>query len=63
MVAGYCTSGKLGSKVSSNTLVYYSKEDIGSIMEELAGDAGRMTWMHHGDGIKEPFPDEDDNIV
>ena len=62
IVAGYRTSGELGREVNSSALVHYSKEDLGSIVENIAGNAGRMMWMYHGNGNEDPFPDEDNNV-
>ena len=50
-----CTSSKLGREVTSNALVHYSKEDLGFIVEELVGDAGRTVMIHHGNGTGKPF--------
>ena len=62
IVAGYRTSGELGREVNSSALVHYSKEDLGSIVENSVGDAGRMVWMHHGNGNEDPFPNGDNDV-
>jgi hypothetical protein len=59
VVAVYFPSDKLGREVNTNALVHYSEETIDSIVEELASDAGRMAWMHHGSRDEDPFPDKD----
>ena len=59
LVTGYCPSGELGRQVKCNALVvHYNGYALGSIVENLADDAGRMVWIHHGSRTKELSPDE-----
>ena len=61
-VAGYRPSGELGREASAGTLVHHSAEDLGTMVEKLAGNDGSMAWIHEGNEMEEPFPDEDDNV-
>ena len=48
--------------MTSSAMVHYSKEDLGSIVEKLADNTGRMVWMHHSNGNEDLFPDEDNTV-
>ena len=48
--------------MNSSALVHYSKEDVGSIVEDLTVNAGRMVWIHHNNGTEDPFSDEDNDV-
>ena len=53
-------SGNFGclQAIVSNALVHYNGYALGSTVENLADDAGRMVWIHHGSRTKELSPDE-----
>ena len=61
-MAGYHPSDELGREASAGTLVHHSAEDLGTMLEKLAGDDASMAWIHEGNKMEEPFPGEDDNV-
>ena len=42
--------------------MHHSVEDLGTMVEKLAGNDRSMLWIHEGNETEEPFPDEDDNV-
>ena len=62
VVSGYLPSDDLGREDDVRELVSRSEQEMGSVVEKLAGEDAMMAWIHQGNDAAEHFPDEDNNV-
>ena len=60
VVSGYSMIQKLEDESDSKELVQYSDQDLGSIVENIAGADGMMAWIDDANDPYLVFPEEED---
>ena len=61
-VSHYRRYADLCGESNTGSMVEYSDEQLGTIVEKIAGDAARMAWIDEANEPDDPFPEEDNNV-
>jgi len=61
VVSGYTSMKDLQEKATSRELVQYSSEQLGSMVENIAGADAMMAWIDEANDTEPEFPEEEDD--
>ena len=63
-VCGYKSTEDLSNEeeTASVTVINYSREQLGTIIENLSGDDARMAWIYEANDRQPVFPKEDNDV-
>ena len=49
-------------ETASVTVINYSQEQLGAIIENISRDDGRMAWIYEANDLQPVFPKEDNDV-
>ena len=52
----------MSCEATKEEIVNYSPQQLGTIVEEIAGDDAMMAWIDKANDAEDQFPEEDDDV-